>query len=383
MIVPENLIEDVQIALGKGLGKITIGDPNNDQVRMGALVNKKQQEVVRAGIDRFLQDHNLLFGHPDEVQLIDADAQQGAFMAPLVFLNERPFEVMTSHNEEVFGPVSTLMPYRNMDEAIELTNLGKGSLVSSIATMDAQVAKAFVLGSGAYNGRILILNEKSAPESTGHGSPMPTMQHGGPGRAGGGEELGGMRGLKLYLQRVALQGNPTMLTQITGQYQRGADRPESRIHPFQKSFHELNIGDTYTTHNHTVTEADIVNFANVSGDHFYAHVDATSLEGTTFERRVAHGYYILSKAAGMFVHPKKGPVLLNYGLDEARFIKPVYPGMTLGVKLTCQEKLEQEQRDDEDFRKGIVKWQVDITDETGETVALAVILTMVKIEAHA
>lgn len=228
------------------------------------------------------------------------------------------------------------------------------------------------------HGRILILNSDCAKESTGHGSPLPMLIHGGPGRAGGGEEMGGKRGVLHYMQRTAIQGSPTTLTHITQQYQYGAKQFEDNIHPFIKHFEELKIGETYITAKHTVTESDITNFANVSGDNFYAHMDATSLEGTIFEGRVAHGYFILSKAAGLFVDPRKGPVLLNYGLDECLFVKPVYPGMTIGVKFTCKEKISQEKRDEEDIAKGIVRWLVDVYDETGETVAIATILTMVK-----
>jgi oxepin-CoA hydrolase/3-oxo-5,6-dehydrosuberyl-CoA semialdehyde dehydrogenase len=245
--------------------------------------------------------------------------------------------------------------------------------------MSPDIASEFLMGSGAWHGRMLILNRESAKESTGHGSPMPMLTHGGPGRAGGGEEMGGLRGVKHYLQRVALQGHPSMLTQVTRVYQRGGERPESEMHPFRKHFEDLRVGDTLTTANHTVSETDITNFANVSGDNFYAHMDVTSLKGTPFTGRVAHGYFILSKAAGLFVDARKGPVLLNYGLDECRFLKPVYPGMTIGVKLTVKEKIETEQRPDDTLPpRGIVRWQVDVYDETGETVALAVILTMVK-----
>ncbi|HPH22185.1 MAG TPA: MaoC/PaaZ C-terminal domain-containing protein, partial [Haliscomenobacter sp.] len=246
------------------------------------------------------------------------------------------------------------------------------------ATTDPAFAQEYVMEAAAYHGRILILNEQSAPESTGHGSPMPLLSHGGPGRAGGGEELGGLRGIKHYLQRTAIQGHPTMLGQITEVYQVGGAQPEVSIHPFRKYFEELVIGETLTTHKHTVTETDIVNFANLTGDHFYAHVDETALEGTPFERRVAHGYWILSKAAGMFVEPRKGPVMLNYGLEECRFTKPVYPGMTIGVRLTAKEKIAQEQRDENDVPKGIVKWLVEVFDQNDETVAIATILTLVK-----
>jgi oxepin-CoA hydrolase/3-oxo-5,6-dehydrosuberyl-CoA semialdehyde dehydrogenase len=270
------------------------------------------------------------------------------------------------------------MPYRSLEEAIEVANLGRGSLVSTICTFDRALAREYVLNAAAFHGRILILNRESARESTGHGSPMPLLVHGGPVHAGGGEEMGGLRGVLHYLQRTALQGHPSDLTAVTNQFQPGAAQPEPAVHPFKKYFEELTVGETLVTAKHTVSEADIHNFANVSGDNFYAHMDATALDGTPFTGRVAHGYFILSKAAGLFVDAKKGPVLLNYGIDECRFTKPVYPGMTIGVRLTVKEKIDQEKRSEEDIPKGIVKWLVDVYDETGETVAVATILTMVK-----
>jgi oxepin-CoA hydrolase/3-oxo-5,6-dehydrosuberyl-CoA semialdehyde dehydrogenase len=256
--------------------------------------------------------------------------------------------------------------------------MGKGSLCSSIVTGDMRLARDYVLGAGTHHGRMLVLNEACAKESTGHGSPLPLLVHGGPGRAGGGEEMGGVRGVRHYMQRLAVQGSPTALTAITGIYQANAETRQDEKHPFRKYFEELQIGDTLLTHKRTVTEADIVNFANVSWDHFYAHTDHTSLEGTLFEKPVAHGYFILSAAAGLFVDAAKGPVLLNYGLDECRFLKPVYAGSTIGVQLTCKEKIEQEQKEPTDIPKGIVKWLVEVRDETGELVATATILTMVR-----
>jgi oxepin-CoA hydrolase/3-oxo-5,6-dehydrosuberyl-CoA semialdehyde dehydrogenase len=270
------------------------------------------------------------------------------------------------------------MPYKTLDDAISLAKMGKGSLVSSIVTPNDKEAREYVIGAANMHGRILIVNEACAKESTGHGSPMPLLTHGGPGRAGGGEEMGGKRGVLHYLQRTAIQGHPTTISAITEQFQVGAAMPEANPHVFRKHFEELIVGETVYTQKHTVTEADIVNFANVSGDNFYAHMDATSLEGTIFEQRVAHGYFILSKAAGLFVDPKKGPVLLNYGIEEARFTKPVYPGATIGVRFTVKEKIDQEKRSEDDIPKGIVKFLVDVFDETGDTVALATILTMVK-----
>src|SRR5690606_37191604 len=263
-------------------------------------------------------------------------------------------------------------------ESVEYAGLGKGSLVSSIVTADDRTARDFVVNAAHLHGRILVLNQRCAKESTGHGSPMPLLTHGGPGRAGGGEEMGGKRGVLHYMQRTAIQGHPTTITKVTEQFQVGAEMPEANPHVFRQHFEELVIGDTVFTHKHTVTEADIVNFANVSGDNFYAHMDATSLDGTIFEQRVAHGYFLLSKAAGLFVDPKKGPVLLNYGVEEARFTKPVYPGATIGVRFTVKEKIDQEKKDENDIAKGIVKFLVDVYDETGETVALATILTMVR-----
>jgi oxepin-CoA hydrolase / 3-oxo-5,6-dehydrosuberyl-CoA semialdehyde dehydrogenase len=378
VLVPENLVEDVQIALGKELSKTTIGNPQAEGVRMGALVGREQLQKLREQVKELAKQTPIVYGDMEKVELVGADASKGAFISPIVLLNSEPFRYTDTHEVEAFGPVTTIMPYKTIDDAVELTKMGKGSLVSSIATADPGIAQEYTLGAATHNGRILILNQECAKESTGHGSPMPMLIHGGPGRAGGGEEMGGVRGVKHFMQRVAIQGSPSMITAVTGVYQKGAKQTEYDKHPFQKHFEELEIGETYTTHNHTVTDADIANFANVSGDHFYAHVDATSLEGTLFEGKVAHGYYILSKAAGMFVHPKKGPVLLNYGLDEARFTKPVYPGMTIGVRLTCKEKVNQEKRSEEDVAKGIVKWLVDVYDETGETVAIATILTMVK-----
>jgi oxepin-CoA hydrolase/3-oxo-5,6-dehydrosuberyl-CoA semialdehyde dehydrogenase len=377
-IVPEKLVEDVQIALGKELSKTSIGDPQAEGVRMGALVGREQLQKLRQQVSELAKNTPIIYGDLDHVNLIGADAGKGAFISPIIMLNQDPFRYTDTHEVEAFGPVATIMPYKTIDEAVELSKMGKGSLVSSIATADPNIAREYTLGAATHHGRILVINNESAKESTGHGSPMPMLIHGGPGRAGGGEEMGGMRGVKHFMQRVAIQGSPTMVTAITGVYQKGAKQLEYDKHPFQKYFEELEIGETYVTHNHTVTEADIANFANVTGDHFYAHVDATSLEGTLFEGRVAHGYYILSKAAGMFVHPKKGPVLLNYGLEECRFTKPVYPGTTIGVKLTVKEKIGQEKRSEEDIAKGIVKWLVDVTDETGETVAIATIMTMVK-----
>ena len=378
IIVPANKIEDVQIALGKRLAKTTIGDPSVEGVRMGSLAGLEQREEVRERVLELSKSQEIVFGDLNNFDVVGADKEKGAFLSPILFLNNDPFTKTDCHNIEAFGPVSTLMPYKGIDEAIELAKMGKGSLVCSIITADDTIAKEFVMGAAANHGRILILNADCAKESTGHGSPMPLLSHGGPGRAGGGEEMGGKRGVMHYLQRTAIQGHPTSITKVTNVFQYGAEQIEKDVHVFRKHFEELEIGETVFTHKRTITEGDIVNFANVSWDHFYAHTDVTSLDGTIFEERVAHGYFILSAAAGLFVDAKKGPVLLNYGLEECRFVKPVYAGATIGVRLTVKEKVDQEKRSEEDIAKGIVKFLVDVFDETGETVAIATILTMVK-----
>lgn len=378
IIVPEELIDEVQSAISARLASTKIGNPAEEGVRMGPLATTLQAERVRASVDELSKSQRIVFGDLDHFDIIGDAAKREAFFSPILFRNDDPFHQTACHDIEAFGPVATIMPYKDLDYAIELAKMGKGSLVSSIVTPDNQEARDYVVGAASMHGRILVLNEHCAKESTGHGSPMPLLTHGGPGRAGGGEEMGGKRGVLHYLQRTAIQGHPTTITAITEQFQVGAEMPEANPHVFRKHFEELVIGETVFTHKHTVTDADIVNFANVSGDNFYAHMDATSLEGTIFERRVAHGYFILSKAAGLFVDPKKGPVLLNYGLEEARFTKPVYPGATIGVRFTVKEKIDQEKRSEDDIPKGIVKFLVDVYDETGETVALATILTMVK-----
>lgn len=378
IIVPEKYMEDVQIALGKQLAKTTIGDPSVEGVRMGALASQIQVERVRHNVELLMKEQEIVYGDLDKFDVVGAEKDKGAFFSPILFRNDDPFNKTAVHDIEAFGPVSTLMPYTSMEEAVKIAELGKGSLVTSIVTADDAIAKDFVLNTAHMHGRILVLNERCAKESTGHGSPMPLLSHGGPGRAGGGEEMGGIRGVKHYMQRTAIQGHPETITRITEQFQVGADMPEANPHVFRQHFEELRVGDTVFTHKHTITEADIMNFANLSGDNFYAHVDATSLDGTIFEERVAHGYFLLSKAAGLFVDPKKGPVLLNYGVEEARFTKPVYFGTTVGVRFTVKEKIDQEKRSEDDVAKGIVKFLVDMYDDEGETVAIATILTMVK-----
>ena len=378
IIVPKNMVEDVQIALGKRLSLNIIGDPNVEGVRMGSLAGFSQLIEVKEKVEILSKTQKIIIGNFENFEVKGANKSKGAFMPPIIFYNDSPFINTDCHNIEAFGPVSTIMPYNTIDDAIELSKMGKGSLVSSIITSDNTIARKYTIGAACMHGRILILNAECAKESTGHGSPMPLLIHGGPGRAGGGEEMGGKRGVFHYLQRTAIQGSPTTITAILNQYQQGAKPILKDIHPFKQYFEDLEISETLITEKHTVTLDDIEKFAELSGDKFYAHMDENALDGTIFTGRVAHGYFILSRAAGLFVDAPKGPVLLNYGIDECRFTKPVYPGSSIAVRFTCKEKIEQEKKNPEDVAKGIVKFLVDVYDETGETVAIATILTMVK-----
>lgn len=379
IFVPKNKLEDVQIALGKALGQTTIGNPLNEKVRMGSLAGETQRQEVKAQVQKLLASSQIIYGSLDSVELIDADANKGAFISPILLFNQDPFAAKEVHEVEAFGPVSTLMPYQSIDEAIALSKMGKGSLVSSIVTASPKYAQQYVLGTGAYHGRILVLNNECAKESTGHGSPLPLLVHGGPGRAGGGEEMGGMRGVKHYMQRVAIQGSPSMITAISNVYQPGAKGNDEGIHPFTKYFEELNIGDQLLTPKRLITANDIEKFADLSGDHFYAHLKETDFSDTMFTGQVAHGYFIMSAAAGLFVDSyEKNPVLLNYGIDELRFTKPVYPGTEMYIRFTCKEKMRQEKKEETDIAKGIVKWLVEMFDDTDELIGIATILTMVR-----
>ncbi len=378
IFVPEKTLEDVQKAIAAALAQTVIGNPLNEKVRMGALAGQSQREEVKSQVQKLLAASQIVYGSLDSVEVTDADANKGAFLSPLLLLNEKPFATEQTHSIEAFGPVSTIMPYKNIDDAIALSKKGKGSLCSTIVTANNAIARQYVLSAATHHGRILVLNNDCAKESTGHGSPLPLLVHGGPGRAGGGEEMGGMRGVKHYMQRVAVQGSPTTLTAITNVYQPYAKGNTNTIHPFKKYFEELKIGDQLITAKRTITSKDIDDFAALSGDHFYAHKTATNFTGTMFEQQVAHGYFILSAAAGLFVDGSDlGPVLLNYGIDELRFTKPVYPGAMIYVRFTCKEKIEQELKEENDIPKGIVKWYVEIFDETDEHVGIATILTMV------
>jgi oxepin-CoA hydrolase / 3-oxo-5,6-dehydrosuberyl-CoA semialdehyde dehydrogenase len=389
IFVPENKMEDVWKAISKSLAQTTIGNPENEKVRMGALAGQSQKKEVLEQVQKLLASSQILYGSLDSVELIDADNKKGAFMSPLLLKNEKPFASDEVHKVEAFGPVSTIMPYKNRDESIALSKLGKGSLCSSLVTTNEQIARNFVLGSGTFHGRILVLNRDCAKESTGHGSPLPMLIHGGPGRAGGGEEMGGLRGIKHYMQRVAVQGSPSMLTAITSVYQPGAKGKTDTVHPFKKYFEELQIGDQLITEKRKITSEDIDKFAELSGDHFYAHIKTNDFTDTMFDEQVAHGYFIMSVAAGLFVDSyEKNPVLLNYGIDELRFTKPVYSGTEIYVRFTCKEKISQELKEVTpetahvkgiDIPKGIVKWYVEILDETEEPlIGVSTILTMVR-----
>lgn len=377
ILVPENLIDDVQIQLGKELDKVTIGDPRLKEVRMGALVSNAQRESVREQVEKITKTAEMVYGSLDTVETVGADANKGAFMKPILLRENSPFKNEAAHITEAFGPVSTLMPYKNLEDAIKLSRMGRGSLVSSIVTFDDKIAKEYVLGAASHHGRILILNRENAKQSTGHGSPLPSLVHGGPGRAGGGEEMGGLRGIKHYLQRCAIQGTPTTLTEVTGIYQPKGAYKEVDQHPFKYHWEDIEPGMSLKTHKRTITDGDIVNFANLTWDHFYAHTDITSLDGSIFEKRTAHGYFILAAAAGLFVYPNKGPVAANYGLEDCRFLRPIYHNDTIYVRLTCKQKIDRDQRGKE-LPCGIVKWYVEVFDADDELVAIATILTIVQ-----
>ncbi len=392
VIVPESLVEQVQTALSKQLDKVTIGDPRLKQVRMGALVSMAQRQSVKEQVAKIAKTASIVYGNTDEPEIIGADAQKGAFLKPILLREDHPFKNEACHDVEAFGPVSTIMPYKNMDEAIALAQMGKGSLVSSIATNNDALAREYVVGAASHHGRILVLNREMAKQSTGHGSPLPSLVHGGPGRAGGGEEMGGLRGIKHYLQRCAIQGSPTTLTAVTGIYQPKGAYTEAPAHPFTYHWEDIQPGMSLKTHNRTITDTDIINFGNITWDHFYAHTDITSLDGSIFEKRTAHGYFIISMAAGLFVYPNKGPVAANYGLEEIRFLRPIYNNDTLYVRLTCKQKVDRDARGKE-HPSGIVKWYVEVFDtnvdaantllpKTAEKedplVCIATILTMVE-----
>ncbi|MEM8988121.1 MAG: phenylacetic acid degradation bifunctional protein PaaZ [Pseudomonadota bacterium] len=369
--VPEALLPAAEEALSARLSKITIGDPANDDVRMGALVSLAQREDVRAKVAELQSEADIVFGSPTEVDIVGDAAKDGAFISPILLRCNTPQSATKVHAVEAFGPVSTLMPYKDTDDAVDLCNRGEGSLVMSLFTHDRDVARDFVLGAGAYHGRMAIINRDSAKESTGHGSPLPVLVHGGPGRAGGGEEMGGVRGVKHYMQRTALQGSPDILTGASNRWMTGASVEGDAPHPFRYSFTDLEIGKTIETGSRVITLDDIEHFANFTGDTFYAHMDEAAAEANPFfPGRVAHGYLILSFAAGLFVDAAPGPVLANYGLESLRFLVPVSPGDEIKVRLTAKSK---KKRNDE---YGEVCWDVLVTNQNDETVATYDLLTM-------
>ncbi len=373
-IVPKNLAEPVIDALKARLAKVVVGDPANESVRMGPLASLGQREEVRGRVAEIAESSEIVYDAGEELEVMDADYIRGAFFSPVLLHCPDPIKYTDVHDIEAFGPVSTVMPYENLEEAIELANRGQGSLVGSIATYDDEVARTLVLGTAAHHGRILILNRECAKESTGHGSPLPHLVHGGPGRAGGGEEMGGIRGVLHYMQRTALQGSPTTLSHVCSRWIKGAKRNTDGPHPFRKYFEDVEIGDAIISEPREVTLEDIERFADLSGDHFYAHMDEEAAKANPFfeEGRVAHGYFVVSAAAGLFVDPDPGPVLANYGLENLRFTKPVYPGDTIRVAFTAKQKVN---RETEDY--GEVHWDVEVTNQDDEVVAAYDVLTLV------
>lgn len=372
VIAPRAHVQALVEALGERLGKTALGLPGDAATRMGALASLEQRAEVRARIRELQADAEIVAGSPDEVRVSSGDAERGAFLNPVLMYCDRPFAATAVHDVEAFGPVSTVMPYDTPEEAVELSRMGKGSLVTSVFTDDPAVAEEIVLGAAPFHGRVLIGNRASAKTSTGHGSPLAPLVHGGPGRAGGGEEMGGIRGVKHYMQRTAVQGCPRLLSAVTGRWIEGA-AAQHDVHPFRKSLAELRIGDQLVTASRTVTLEDVEHFARFTGDTFYAHMDAAAAKANPFfEDRVAHGYLIASFAAGLFVEPNPGPVLANYGVDNLRFLTPVYFGDTLQVRLTCKEINPRANAE-----HGEVRWDCQVSNQDGAVVAQYDVLTMV------
>jgi oxepin-CoA hydrolase/3-oxo-5,6-dehydrosuberyl-CoA semialdehyde dehydrogenase len=369
--VPAGLVDAVAAAAAERLAGVTVGDPSHPDVRMGPLVGLGQREEVRRALKALLQAGTVVYGDPDRVDVVGADAERGAFVSP-VLLRVDDTTVAEPHEVEAFGPVSTLLPYDSVEQVVELAARGQGSLVGSVVTGDPDVAREIVLGAAAWHGRLLVLDAVAAGESTGHGSPLPTLVHGGPGRAGGGEELGGVRGVLHHMVRTAVQGSPDMLAAVTGRWQPGAARTTG-VHPFRKPLEDLRIGDTVVAGPRRVTLADIEHFAEFTGDTFYAHMDEEAARANPFfDGRVAHGYMIVSWAAGLFVDPDPGPVLANYGLENLRFLTPVYPGDELTVTLTAEQIAPRA-----DAAYGEVRWDAEVTKQDGSVVAAYDVLTLV------
>lgn len=379
IIVPAARIAEVQQALLQRLAGVKIGDPQLEQVRMGALVNQEQRDDVQQKVEFLLRNgcEPLCGATLDKLEVVGDGAQSGAFYPITLLYCADPFRHQAVHGTEAFGPVATLMPYQTTEQAIELALLGQGSLAGSLVTADAELASQFIRATACAHGRMLVLDRHAATESTGHGSPLPLLMHGGPGRAGGGEELGGLRAVKHYMQRTAIQGSPSMLAAISREWVRGADVVEEQVHPFRKYFEQLQIGESLLTARRTITEADLVNFACLSGDHFYAHMDKIGAAESLFGERVAHGYFVVSAAAGLFVDPGVGPVIANYGMENLRFIEPVKIGDTIQVRLTCKKKIRKPQKTAEDRPHGVVVWDVQVLNQHQQAVALYSILTLV------
>ena len=372
VFVPRAHVQAVIAALGDRLDKTPLGLPADEATRMGPLASLDQRDEVRARIRDLQADAEIVAGNPDAVRVVSGDAETRAFLNPVLMYCDKPFAAGAVHDVEAFGPVSTVMPYDDIEEAVALAAKGKGSLVSSVFTDDPKVAEAAVLGLAPHHGRVLIGNRATAKSSTGHGSPLAPLVHGGPGRAGGGEEMGGMRGVKHYMQRTAVQGSPRLLSAVTGRWIEGAD-VQHGVHPFRKSLAELRIGDQLVTAARQVTLEDVEHFAHFTGDTFYAHMDSAAAKANPFfDDRVAHGYLIASFAAGLFVDPAPGPVLANYGVDNLRFLTPVYFGDTLQVRLTCKEINPRANAE-----HGEVRWDCQVTKQTGQVVAQYDVLTMV------
>jgi oxepin-CoA hydrolase / 3-oxo-5,6-dehydrosuberyl-CoA semialdehyde dehydrogenase len=376
-IVPRQHIDAVAQKLRERLAKTVVGDPAREDVCMGALASHAQQTDVAERVQMLMKDAELLFGARDGFAPQGEGVAEGAFFSPTLLLARDPLHNDAVHDIEAFGPVSTLMAYDGLDEALALAARGRGSLVGTLVTKDPAIAARVIPVAAAHHGRMLVLDREAAIESTGHGSPLPLLKHGGPGRAGGGEELGGLRAVKHYLQRAALQGSPSMIAAVTGEYMRGAKLNESALHPFRKHFEDLAIGDSLLTHRRTIGEADIVAFGGISGDYFYMHFDEIAANESPFGKRIAHGYFVLSAAAGLFVSPAPGPVLANYGLDTLRFVKPVGIGDTIRARLTCKRKIDRQKKDANGIGQGVVAWDVEVTNQDGDLVASYDILTLV------
>lgn len=378
IIVPETHVDALGERLRDRLSKIVVGNPKMEGVRMGALASMDQHRDVSERVEMLARGNEVIFGAHHGFNPVGENCASGAFFSPTLLLCRNAAINTAVHDIEAFGPVSTMMTYRDIDEALHLAALGRGSLVTTLATKDPAIAAHAVPVAAASHGRVLILDREASVDNTGHGSPLPQLKHGGPGRAGGGEELGGIRAVKHFLQRAAVQGSPTMLAAVTGEYVRGGAVKETEIHPFRRHFEELEIGHSLLTHRRTVSEADIVNFGGVSGDYFYMHFDEIAAKDTQFGKRIAHGYFVLSAAAGLFVSPAPGPVLANYGLDNLRFVAPVAIGDTIRARLTCKRKVDRNRTDEQGRGQGVVAWDVQVTNQNDELVASYDILTLVQ-----